>query len=151
MLLSICKSCGTEIDSETKSCPLCGAPQPGNEDSSSDMEGQEGPYFTVRKAFWSLYPDRSNVFYRATLGLAVGYTGFVLLSLSTNNVAFFTFGIVLATLSILSLYLDLLGLEVHLYDTRPVLWVIGAVLMYFLVVPLYVYKRQRVRDLRTTE
>lgn len=89
-------------------------------------------------------PSDSTVLYRTTIGFAAGYAVLVTASLLVGNTSLFSLGILFLVGSLISMYLDLLSLEVRLYDTRPILWLVGAVLMYFLVVPLYVYKRHQV-------
>lgn len=89
-------------------------------------------------------PSDSTVLYRTTLGFVVGYAALVTAGLFLGNTSMFAVGLLFLVGSLVTMYLDLLSLEVRLYDTRPALWLVGAVLMYFLVVPLYVYKRNQV-------
>lgn len=67
-------------------------------------------------------------------------------SVLLRSIPLFAVGVVLLIESLIAMYLDLLNLETRMYDVRPVLWVVGAALMYFLVLSLYMYRRQRITD-----
>ena len=89
-------------------------------------------------------PEGSDAAYRASVGLGVGYAVIVSTSVLLRSTPLFAVGVVLLIGSLIAMYLDLLNLETRMYDVRPVLWVVGGALMYFLVLPLYVYRRQRI-------
>lgn len=133
----VCDACGNEFDPPADLCPRCGGAP--SADGSEDRHPGRDSAGRVR----SLLPTDTDRFYHAAIVLTTGYAASAILGLLTANTSLFVFSLVLAVGSIVSMYLDLFGLETRLYDTRPILWVVGAALMYFLVVPIYIYKRDR--------
>lgn len=43
--------------------------------------------------------------------------------------------------SLVTMYADLRSVDGDVWDTRPIVWIAGALLLYVVVIPLYVYKR----------
>lgn len=83
--------------------------------------------------------------FKVTTGLIGGWFVFgLILGLGTLNETFFYLGAVFLLVSLVTMYVDLRDLDGRLWDTRPILWVIGAALLYIVVAPLYIYKRQEV-------
>lgn len=132
-----CGACGTEFDSSADVCTLCGGPP--LTDESEDRSHSSVLSDRIR----SHLPTDTDRFYHAAIFLTVGYAVSAVLGMLTTDTNLFLFSLVLAIGSVISMYFDLFGLDTRLYDTRPSLWVVGALLMYFLVVPLYIYKRDR--------
>lgn len=144
MAIHRCEVCGAEFESTAESCPRCGEP---SEDPESDPAARGAGLETrLTGRLRALVPEDSNAAYRAAVGLAVGYAVIVSTSVLLRSTTLFAVGVVLLIGSLIAMYLDLLNLETRMYDVRPVLWVVGAALMYFLVLPLYVYKRQRIAN-----
>ena len=133
----VCDACGNEFDPPADVCPLCGGPP------SADASGERDLGLNLAGRVRTRLPTDTDRFYHAAIVLTTGYAVSALFAVTTTNTALFVFSLALAIGSIVSMYLDLFGLETRFYDTRPALWVVGAVLMYFLVVPLYLYKRGR--------
>lgn len=137
-----CEVCGAEFESTVESCPRCGEPFEDRESVSASRGPRLETRFTDRLR--AIVPEGSDAAYRAAVVLAVGYAVLVTISVLLRSTTLFAAGVVLLVGSLLAMYLDLLNLETRLYDVRPVLWIFGAALMYFLVFPLYVYRRQRI-------
>lgn len=141
MVTHRCDVCGLEFEATMDSCPRCGEP-PGDEnsDSTANITGIEERFTSRLRA---VVPDDSDVAYKAAEALALGYAILVTVSLVLRSLPLFAVGVLLMFGSLFAMYLDLLNLETRLYNVRPILWIVGALLMYFLVVPLYLYKRPR--------
>lgn len=135
--IHICDACGNEFDPPADVCPRCGGASSAG--GSADWHPDRGSAGHVR----TYLPTDTDRFYHAAIVLTIGYAASTILGLLTANTSLFVFSLVLAIRSTVSMYLDLFGLETRLYDTRPILCVVGAILMYFLVVPIYIYKRDR--------
>lgn len=133
----ICDACGNEFDSSADVCTLCGAP-PSTDDAEEQNRASD-----LADRIRSYLPTDTDRLYHATIVLTAGYAVSAILGMLTTNTDLFLFSLVLAIGSVISMYFDLFGLDTRLYDTRPALWVVGALLMYFLVVPIYIYKRAR--------
>lgn len=137
---SYCASCGAELDAGTKFCPECGAEAngggatPGTEESAAAAESQTG----------SGGAAASDTMFKVTAGLFVGYIAFVVLGVAASSNALVGLGAICVLVSLVTMYVDLRDLDGRLWDTRPILWVIGALLLYIVVAPLYIYKRRQV-------
>lgn len=139
-----CEVCGAEFESTAELCPRCGEPSEDRADDSASRGAGLETRLTDRLR--ALVPEGSDAAYRAAVGLGVGYAVIVSTSVLLRSIPLFAVGVVLLIGSLIAMYLDLLNLETRMYDVRPVLWVVGAALMYFLVLPLYMYRRQRIAD-----
>lgn len=137
-----CDICGKEFESTMDACPRCGKPIADQEDGSTSEVAELETRVTNRLR--AIVPEDSDVAYQMAIAFALGYAITVIIGVVLTNISLFTVGVLLLFGSLVSMYLDLLNLETRLYDVRPILWMVGAILMYFLVFPLYVYKRQRV-------
>jgi hypothetical protein len=136
-----CEVCGAEFDVTEEACPRCGEPvEDAGTDTTPRFEGLEA---RVTGRLRAIPPDDSDVTYRVAIVLALGYGVVVTAGLALGSGPLVSLGVVLLVGSLTAMYLDLLNLGMRLYGIRPILWVVGAVLMYFLVFPLYMYRRQR--------
>lgn len=82
--------------------------------------------------------------YVVTSVLIVAFFVFLVAGLSAGSDSLLGLGLVAWFLSFITMYVDIHDLDGKLWDTRPILWVIAAVLMYIIVAPLYIYKRSQV-------
>ena len=141
MVTHRCDACGLEFEATMDSCPRCGEPPgDGNTASTAKIVGIEERFTSRLRA---VVPDGSDVAYKTAEALALGYAVLVTVSLVLRSLPLFAVGVLLMFASLFAMYLDLLNLETRLYNVRPILWIVGALLMYFLVVPLYLYQRPR--------
>lgn len=130
-----CGNCGAELADVASFCSECGK-KVG--DNSSGRETSRKPETA------DLDMEQSQTMYQATTGLVAGYFLFVILGVVVSTNALIGIGVVCLFVSIVTMYVDLRDLEGHLWDTRPILWIIGAVLLYIVVAPLYIYKRRQI-------
>lgn len=146
-----CTSCGTTFDRSRDDCPLCGEVVPEEVANEATDVGQ--PTATGEAGAAAMHrretetvaeSEGSDFLYRLTIGLAVGYAILGMGSLLTRNQSLFFGAAVLLFASVATMYLDLRALDERLYGTRPILWAVGALLLYFVVLPIYVYKRHQV-------
>ena len=82
--------------------------------------------------------------FRVTSGLFAGYFVFVILGAIISNNALIGLGVFSLLISLVTMYVDLRNLEKRLWGIRPILWIIGALLLYIIVAPVYIYKRRQV-------
>jgi len=87
--------------------------------------------------------ESTNTMFRVTAGLVAGYFIFVILGAAISSNALIGLGVICVLISLITMYVDLRDLQEPLWNTRPILWVIGALLLYIVVAPLYVYKRRQ--------
>lgn len=82
--------------------------------------------------------------FKVTTGLIAGYFVFVLLGVGISSNALVGLGVICVLVSLITMYVDLRDLDSQLWDTRPIVWVIGSILLYIVIAPLYIYKRRQV-------
>lgn len=139
MSANYCSSCGSELEQGTKFCPECGEDVSGegsNTAESGSATHAEGPAATGETT--------SNTMFRVTSGLIAGYFIFVVLGAAVGSNALIGLGAVCVLISLITMYVDLRDLEERLWGTRPILWVVGALLLFIVIGPLYIYKRRQV-------
>jgi ribosomal protein L40E len=147
MSTNFCSECGTELNQDAQFCRSCGTKVPlrSNEtaaEGESDelkMESQ-----TVGEGEDAKESGSSNTMFQITSGLFAGYFLFVILGAIISNNALIGLGVLSLLISLVTMYVDLRNLEKRLWGTRPILWIIGAFLLYIIVAPLYIYKRKQV-------
>jgi hypothetical protein len=86
--------------------------------------------------------------YLAAIWGLIGWFAFLILGVSAEPSpgagGFYLLALLSWAISIVGMYVDLDNLDRELADTSPALWVLGAVLLYIVAVPWYVYKRHTV-------
>lgn len=82
--------------------------------------------------------------FNATVGLFAGWILFIILGGGGQNESLLGLAVLCLLASIITMYVDLRDLDKQLWDTSPILWAIGAALLYIVVTPLYIYKRRQV-------
>lgn len=82
--------------------------------------------------------------FKATAGLVAGYFVFVIGGVAAGSDAVVGLGVICVLVSLVTMYVDLRDLDERLWGTRPILWIVGALLLYIVVAPLYLYKRRQV-------
>jgi hypothetical protein len=112
---------------------------PESESDELKMESQ-----TVGESEDVKESSSSNTMFRVTSGLFAGYFVFVILGAIISNNALIGLGVFSLLISLVTMYVDLRNLEKRLWGTRPILWIIGALLLYIIVAPVYIYKRRQV-------
>lgn len=140
MSANYCSSCGTELEQGVKFCPECGEEVSAGE--SNTAETTTTPTTESETPTQSEAP--SNTMFRVTSGLIVGYFVFVLLGAAISSNALIGLGALCVLIALITMYVDLRDLEERLWETRPILWVIGALLLFVVIGPLYIYKRRQV-------
>lgn len=140
MSASYCASCGAELDDGARFCPECGAETSGGE-AASGADVSSAPTESPSDPGDS---SVSDTMFKVTAGLVLGYFAFVILGVAISSNAVIGLGVICVLVSLVTMYVDLRDLDERLWDTRPILWVIGALLLYIVVAPLYVYKRRQV-------
>lgn len=160
-----CPECGEELsewgDEALRYCPSCGQ---ALQDAEPDEEGEPREKAATE---WPRAPteDKANTsgtatgtgaagvqtkWYRRTLWLFLGAlstfgAGVVVSPVSGSGAGLlFLLSFLLGIASIGTMYKDLASLEIELWDTRPALWVVGAVLLWIVIMPVYLYKRRQV-------
>lgn len=137
MPANYCSDCGSELSANAEFCPECGSevgnPSTGQQPSASHSE-------TVERTD----SQASNTMFKATSGLIAGYFVFFIFGFSVSSNALIGLGAISLLASLVTMYVDLRDLDSRLWNTRPILWVVGAALLYIVVAPLYVYKRRQV-------
>lgn len=162
---NFCPECGEELsefgDKAPRYCPSCGR---ALRDAESDEEGepQETPATQwptspaddePETAADSEEPEVSSEplsdWYRYTAVLFAAALILFLVGVATIDVVstasggFLIFSAVSGVAAIVAMYMDLRELDRHLWETRPVIWVIGAVFLWVVVLPVYLYKRKQ--------
>jgi hypothetical protein len=84
--------------------------------------------------------------YRLTSGLVAGYFVFFVLGIVVSSDAVVGLAVLCVPISWVTMYVDLRSLDERLWSTRPIVWVVAAILLYIVAAPLYVYKRRQVRS-----
>lgn len=143
-----CSECGNKLDVGAKFCRGCGTElSPGDEttapDPTPDPESGTTDTTAARPASAT---ETSSTMYRLTSGLVAGYFVFFVLGIIVSSDAAVGLAVLCVPISWVTMYVDLRGLDERLWSTRPIVWVVGAVLLYIVVAPLYVYKRRQVRS-----
>jgi hypothetical protein len=137
MSVNYCSNCGAEIAASAGFCPECGievSESSANQQASVDQD----------ESIESAGGGDSDTMFHVTSGLVAGYFVFVIFGFGVSSNALIGLGVVCLFVSLITMYVDLRDLDGRLWDTRPILWVIGSALLYIVVAPLYIYKRQQV-------
>lgn len=140
MSMSYCSSCGQELAAGTKYCPECGQ----ETTDGNTTAGTNDPSATAEPTAVADDGTASDTMFKATAGLFIGYLAFVVIGVAASSDALVGLGVICVLVSLVTMYVDLRDLDGRLWDTRPILWVIGALLLYIVVAPLYIYKRRQV-------
>lgn len=136
MSANYCPDCGAELAQNARFCSECGSGI-GESDTSQQVPVSQPESSTTQEE------EPSNTMFKATSGLVAGYFLFVILGFWSSSTALIGLGVLCMPVSLVTMYVDLRDLEENLWDTRPILWVVGAVLLYIVVAPLYIYKRRQ--------
>lgn len=131
-----CQNCGAGLGEVDEFCAECGT-KVGVSGSSSDVadEGSEAAEQRV--------DDSSDTMFKATAGLVAGYFLFAILGIGISSNGLVGLAALCLIVSLVTMYVDMRDLKTRLWGTRPILWVIGAALLYIVVAPLYLYKRSQ--------
>lgn len=137
MAENYCPSCGSELADDAGFCSECGTEIGGS-------NGSPGPTGSESERADTVDGEPSDTMFRVTSGLVVGYFVLVLLGAGISSNAVIGLGALCLLVSLVTMYVDLRDLDEPLWGTRPILWAVGAALLYIVVAPLYVYKRRQV-------
>lgn len=142
MAANYCQECGSELESGAAFCTNCGT---AVDDATGAGGGQAGPTMeSDQTEVAGTGGSESESMFRMTAALVGGYFLFVIVGVGASIPALAGLGVLCLLASLVTMYLDLRELDEQLWGTRPILWVIGAALLYVVVGPLYVYKRRQV-------
>jgi hypothetical protein len=137
MSTNYCSNCGAKLAVSAGFCSECGT-KIG--ESSANQQASVGQDESIETAGGG----ESDTMFKMTSGLVTGYFVFVVFGFGVSSNALIGLGVVCLFVSLITMYVDLRDLDGRLWDTRPILWVIGSALLYIVVAPLYIYKRQQV-------
>jgi len=147
MSTKFCSECGTELDQGAQFCRSCGtrvSPDANETVAESESAEVEMKSQTTGESGDLKESSSSNTMFRVTSGLFAGYFVFVILGAIISNNALIGLGVFSLLISLVTMYVDLRNLEKRLWGIRPILWIIGALLLYIIVAPVYIYKRRQV-------
>lgn len=130
-MTNYCSNCGTEISGSARFCTECGTEVTKESASAERTQGESLPVETAR----------SDTMFRVTAGLFVAYWAGAFLWGASGSDALLGLVVLSVPAAAIAMYVDLRDLDEPLWGTRPVVWAIGAVLLYIVVVPVYLYKR----------
>lgn len=162
---NFCPECGKELsefgDEVPRYCPNCGrglhdtesgeevepqetpAPQwptsPTDDEPETAAEPADSEVGPAPLSDWYRYA--AVLFAAALILFLVGVATIDMVSTASGGLLIFSG--VSGVAAIVAMYMDLRELDRHLWDTRPVVWVIGAVLLWIVVLPVYLYKRRQ--------
>ena len=146
-----CSECGNKLDVGAKFCRGCGtALSPGenetvpNAEPSPESEATDNPPTT--DATPANATETSSTMFHLTSGLVAGYFVFFALGIVVSSDALVGLAVLCVPISWVTMYVDLRSLDERLWSTRPIVWVVAAILLYIVAAPLYVYKRRQVRS-----
>lgn len=169
-MANYCPSCGASLDDDAAFCTECGAEIGSGEAMGASASTSDGPAASpgaesgsTASAAGGASPGtstgssaaagasgasaeagRSDTMFKATAGLVAGYFVFVIGGFAAGSDAVVGLGVICVLVSLVTMYVDLRDLEERLWGTRPILWIVGALLLYIVVAPLYLYKRRQV-------
>lgn len=132
-----CSNCGAELTSDARFCSECGTEVGKSKMNQQVSVSQSEPVETTQDG-------ETTSMFKVTTGLIAGYFVFVLLGVGISSNALVGLGVICVLVSLITMYVDLRDLDSQLWDTRPIVWVIGSILLYIVIAPLYIYKRRQV-------
>jgi len=132
----VCQDCGETTPKNDTPCRECGSHQYVK--INADVGGSVGD--ADRPADRN---PQTDTFYTLTLGLSGLWLLFILLWLGTGAALYSLLGLGCIVISLLTMVVDLSKVEGKLYDTSAPVWLLAAVVLWVVIMPIYLYKRSQ--------
>lgn len=148
MTQNFCSNCGSGLSEGMYFCPECGMNLEEGVRSEDDYESPSAEETSSEVAAASRtvsrQPRRSqkrSTMYLLTSSLIVLTLAFFGTGLYIENRMLLNASSLTFVLSFITMYLDLQSLDGKLWGSRPIAWIIAAVLLYIFAAPWYIYQR----------
>ncbi|WP_431195448.1 double zinc ribbon domain-containing protein [Haloarcula argentinensis] len=136
----VCKQCGTKAQRNKTPCNECGGFEYAKINATID-----DAVASKTDSGSPPSPDgvRTDLYYELTLALSGTWLFAILLWLTTSSVTYNWLALIGIIASTLTMYLDLSQINSEQWDTSKTAWALGALFLWVVVMPVYLYKRSR--------